>query len=64
MYLITNIFMQYYIKCVCSPCPIAVKRLPAYNLYSNTQRVCTMYMHRRGTSPIAVYKATNCSPHS
>ena len=36
MYLKTNIFMQF-ILCVCSPCPIAVKRLPAYNLYSNTQ---------------------------
>ena len=31
---------------------------------SQTFTGLSMYMHRRGTGPIAVYKATNCSPHS
>ena len=30
-------------------------------IQSCTQKVCSIYMHRWGTSPIAVHKATNCS---
>ena len=37
---------------VCSACPITVTRLPAYNLYSNTHKVCSIYMYRRKIIPI------------